>query len=330
MSPMKIMFVARHGPRDNADEDAIAHALRALGHEVECRDERDNPPRVVDVLRSGPAFLLTNKWDDLATLSLLPCPKVFWFFDLIKSDDWELTARSAERERWVREMTEACQLGFLTDGDWVAADTTGKLNWLMQGADERVIGPWGVKTTNETMYPGETRKPSPETWGRNWTGDILFTGSTIHGGVRQSFVEEMAATYGDRFLAFGHKARDRVHGRRLAELIAAAKVVVAPDGPVTHQYWSNRAYLTMGFGGLLLHPWCEGLKRQGYEQGRHLFYYRDRPHLHALLRDLLEDDGGVGRRLVATTGFKFTRDQHTYRHRCADLVRTVKAKLRLK
>lgn len=325
------MYVGRHDGADNDDEGAIAHALRALGHDVLCKDEVRDPPKLADVMRYGPDFLLTNKWSDLRTLRAMPCPKVFWFFDLVKSDDWALQARSVERERWVTDVTAVCDLGFLTDGVWVAADTTGRLTWLTQGADERVAGPWGLKPNLETVYPGEDRAPAPPAaWAPNWTGDILFTGSVIHGGVRASFVDEMRATYGDRFLAFGNKSRDRVHGRRLAELMAAAKVVVAPDGPVTHNYWSNRVYLTLGFGGFLVHPWCERLGAQGYEQGTHLFYYRDRPHLHAMIRDLLNDDHWRDRRsVIAARGYRLTAERHTYRHRCADLVRTVSHKLGL-
>ncbi len=330
---MKILYVARHGQHDNADEDAITHALRELGHTVTQYDERWNHPSSADVLRSGPDFLLTHKWDDLRGLASLPCPKVFWFFDLVNSADWELQGRSAAREEWLTGMTRVCDLGFLTDGDWVAADKSGKLHQLSQGADERVMGPWGMRSNRDgTTYPGEDVKPSsPFYWAADWTGDILFTGSVIHGGVRASFVEEMKATYDRRFLAFGHKQRDRVHGRELAELFAAAKVVVAPDGPLTDRYWSNRAYLTMGLGGFLLHPKCDGLRDQGYEQGKHLFYYNNREHLHGLLRDLLEPGNwDHGRRIVAATGYRLTAERHTYRDRCRELVRVVSAKLEVR
>ncbi len=211
-------------------------------------------------------------------------------------------------------MLDVVDLGFMTHGDQVAKDKTGKLRWLMQGADERVMGPG-------TPHP-------PSKYSPTWTGDILFTGSVIHGGRRISFVEEMQARYGDRFLAFGHHPKERIHGRPLADLLATAKIVVAPDGPITDAYMSNRIYQALGFGAFLMHPYC-GIAASHYRNTEHLFFYRDRPHLYALMDDLLQPEWDVQRRRIGMAGFKHTEARHTYRHRCAELVESVRTTLNL-
>lgn len=314
---MRIVHYANHAPRDNADENAVTHALRALGHDVLCV-ESGKRSAVADVLRFGPDFLLTHK-EEPHTLRDLKCRKVFFYFDMIESADWDLQARSKARRAWLDGMTEVCDVGFLTDGDAVAADTTGKLHHLMQGADERVTGPWG-------SHPGEDRPPAPpEAWAPGWTGDILFTGSVIHGGVRANFVDEMKRVWGNRFLAFGHKPKDRVHGRKLAELLACAKVVVCPDGPVTDRYCSNRLVQALGFGAFVTHPltrvaW-EMYPTGGYES------YSCRKYLHEQLESILLPEHADRRSEYAAVGFRATIARNLYRHRCAQLVDVVRAKL---
>jgi hypothetical protein len=317
--PLRVLHFADFRPRDNADEQAVAHALRKLGHEV--LEVPDNQRRltVADVLRFGPDFLLSHK-PPPDTLHGLPCKKVVWFWDMIRSNDWELQARSDSRAQWATDMAQVADLMFLTDGDWVAKDTTGKLHHLMQGADERVTGPWG-------SHPGENRPPAPpESWAPNWTGDILFTGSVIHGGVRASFVDEMQRVWGNRFLSFGHHAKDRVHGRRLAELMACAKVVVCPDGPVTNRYASNRLVQALGFGAFVMHPEVK-VATDMYPNGGVALYER-RDELHDAIAFWLELE--EERRGVAGQGFKETMFHNLYRHRCAQLVDVVRDKLGVK
>lgn len=155
--------------------------------------------------------------------------------------------------------------GFCTDGDWVVEDRgrTGKLRWLMQGADERTLG-FGT--------------PIPDYAG----AEILFTGMINHGRRRAEHVAHLQARYGDRFAVMGDGGpKYRRHGRELADVFASCKVVVAPDGPNTARYWSNRVYLTLGLGGYLLHPRCEGL--QEHYLASELTTYKDWAHLDYLI-----------------------------------------------
>src|SRR5258705_108551 len=132
---MRILYVAKHDAKGNCDEEAISHALEQLGHIVIKLHERDGSSTFNHVAD----FMLCHHWRNLDELRRIKIPKVFWCFDLIDSKDPTIAKRDLERINWITQMTNACDLGFMTDGDWVGKDKTGKLLWLMQGADERIV-----------------------------------------------------------------------------------------------------------------------------------------------------------------------------------------------
>lgn len=294
---MRILYIARHGQRSsNDDEGAIAHALRVLGHEVECVHENADVwtwPKA-----SGADLILCHHWQRPDLLLRRDAPTAFWCFDLIDyPSDPTLAVRCSRRKIWAEAMTDACDIGFFTDGDHVAKDTTGKLHWLMQGADERVVGRGTVKTD----IP------------------ILFTGSENGGHHRLSFVEEMRTRYGPNFV----HVTSGVHGRAMADLITGARVVVAPDAPVTDLYHSNRIYNVCGFGGYLVHP-RNGKALEDYK-GCGVDFYESREHLHYFIN--------LYRQRTPTQlrdwALEHTKTHHLYRHRCEQLIKTVKENLHI-
>jgi hypothetical protein len=292
---VRILYVARHGQPNADDEGAITHALTQLGHDVIRFGEEEG----WKARKTRADFCLSHKWDDVHAMRAIHCPKVFWWFDLVNYPDSTLNARCSQRVTWMSEVVPEVLVGFCTDGDWVSRDTTGKLVWLTQGADERVVGV-GKKTVNI---------------------DVLFTGYNRNCGEgRESFVREVRERYGKKF----HHVERGIYGRELADLIASSKVVVAPDHPVTDRYWSNRVYTTLGFGGFLLHPYAEGLWKQ-YTPGIHLVTYRNRSELFYYIDRMVAD------RETATTvsqlGLRRTITHHLYRHRCEELVKIVKERL---
>lgn len=299
---MRILYVAKHGQQNsNDDEGSIAFALEKLGHEVVKYHESgigDDwiPGRAYD-------FCLFHKWCNPRVLKNILCPKVFWYFDLV---DWPLDAtlssRCEARRRWMAEVTSLVDLGFMTDGDWVARDTTGKLRVLRQGADERVVG-FGTKQ------------------GSVYDCDVLFVGGVKGCGIqRESFLADLQERYKGRLLHVGKG----VYGRSLANLIASAKVVVCPDSPVTDRYWSNRVYVMAGFGACLLHPWVWDLNGVNnciagllaYKNREEMFKYIDQLLANSEPREHMQ-------RLVLAD----VQDRHLYRHRCEELVRVVKEQL---
>lgn len=318
---MEILFVAKHDSGDNDDEGAVAFALRKLGHDVtlvhelrrhRTRDQADALARSRDF-----DFCLFFKWGTVSEIAALECPAAFWFFDMVRSvsNDPSLLSRSESRIRWMYDVVPHVVAGFCTDGDWVRtmnrdpsspAWIEDKLVHLAQGADERVTG-FGV---------GDSRYCE--------RFDVLFTGMKHHGRDRAAHVDHLQVTWGKRFTMLGDGGpRRRLHGRQLADLFAATKVVVAPNGPNTDSYWSNRVYLTLGFGGFLLHPYCEKLL-QHYTHDQ-LVTYRSVEECDELIDFYLRhpDD----RFEMQTKGYARTILDHTYWRRCAELVSVVKERI---
>lgn len=312
---MRILFVAKHDSGDNDDEGAVGHALTALGHDVvkvhELRKHRK--PGDEDRLRATDYdFCLFFKWGTVSEIREVRVPRAFWFFDMVRPVDGDptLSARSAHRVQWMNEVIPLCVAGFCTDGDWIESCNRvlkSPLVHLMQGADERYVG-FG------TPIPGYDG------------AEILFTGMINHGQKRAAHVAHLKERYGDRFGVLGDGGpRHRKHGRALADLFASVKIVVAPDGPNTDLYWSNRVYLTTGLGGFLLHPYCKGLTEQ-YEEGEELLFYKDQDDLDRLIDEycVMAD----GREWMRKTGFNATVHRNLYRHRCAVLIDVMKERLK--
>lgn len=295
---MKIIYVAKHDSGGNDDEGAIAYALTELGHEVQ--RVREVKGRKALGLRGD--LLLFHGWRDVEVICGFAgrMPRIFWYFDLVDFPDPSLKSRCQARITWINSILPHIELGFCTDGDWVAKDTTSKLVWLPQGADGRVIG--------------------LGTWEDGYTPPILFAGIRHGGGGRTSFVDEISRVYADKFL---HISRG-VYGRKLADLITGTQIIVAPDSPITDRYWSNRVYVTLGFGGFLLHPRCEGLTSH-YEHDREIIYYIGREDLHSRLCFYMKRPSLC--REIAEAGLSRTLAEHTYRHRCEKLLRTIKERL---
>lgn len=298
---MRILYLAKHGSGGNDDEGAVAYALRALGHAVIPVPEKDgiNLPRY-----RGPHvdFLLFHKWHDPRTLKRLPWPSVFWYFDLVRwPSDPTIQARCAARVRWMNEIVKYVEIGFCTDGDLVRADPTGKLVWLPQGADERVVGR-GTRT-------GCRSKP------------LLFTGLVRNVGVgRKEWFDGVVGRYGPQLTHYSNG----MYREELREAIAQHCITLAPNAPVTDFYWSNRIYNALGFGAFLLHPYCESLSHH-YVHGSEVVYYTSPDDMFSKIEQYLPDVDG--RHQIAEAGLQRTLKQHLYRHRCEELLRVVKERL---
>lgn len=296
---MRITYIAKHDGSGNDEEGAITHALETLGHEVIRVRERVGH-RAVSYKTD---LVLFHKWFDLRALKALKCPKAFWYFDLVDfPSDPLLRGRCRGRVAWMDDVMPLVDVGFCTDGDWVARHPDNLVH-LIQGADSRMMA----------LAVGES-KPHPEA-----PPKILFTGGARGGIKRVTFVRDMRERYGAAF----HHVERGVHGRHLRSLIQSHPVVVAPDGPVTDSYWSNRVYLTLGYGGFLLHPRANGLEEH-YQDCKELVYYDDRAHLHAMI-DLYTANPDLCAE-IAANGLARTRSEHTYTHRVASMLDTLKAR----
>jgi hypothetical protein len=300
IKPHKILYVAKHNSGGNDDEGSILNALRSLGHHVQVMTE-DSASRRAPAVSSQYDFVLCHKWHDLNAAVNLNCPMVFWYFDLVvqTGDDDSLKRRNRMRSLWMHNMTDLCAVGFVTDGNAVLSDATGKLIKLPQGADQRVVG----------MDDKQERF------------DLLFTGiATGAGKARASFVEELVEVYGDRFT----HVPAGVYGRDLRRQISRHRIVVCPDSPVYPDYCSNRVYNALGFGAFVLHPRCAYLELE-YENMKDIVFYHDRQHLHYLINYFLPRE--EERRAIAKSGMEATINNYTYRHRVEKLMEVVSSKL---
>jgi len=301
---MRVLFVAKHDSGDNDDEGAIAHAFRELGHEVECLQEQRR--KRTKLLASCEAdFCLFLKWPTVSELietsKRMPC--FFYYFDMVESveGDPSLRTRSLSRVQWMFDVMPHIKLGFCTDGDWVAK-MGGPLRHLMQGFDGR----------KACLLERSVASMAPQ---------VLFTGMVNHGCKRVEHIERLKAKYGENFIIVGNRGpRGRVHGRELAQVFASTKVVVAPDGPSTDRYWSNRVYLTTGLGGFIVHPYCAGLAEQ-YPQSI-LPMYVDRDQCEEYVDLYLSNDSlrEAHRRLQ----HEYTLSRHLYRHRVEEMLKQMK------
>lgn len=299
---MKIIYVAKHDSGGNDDEGAIAHALTDIGHKVERYQEHQGE----EIYKAKGDLLLFHKWDAPYILEQLKgkMPRVFWYWDLVEMPDGDPSVynRCQTRVTWMRRTMPHVELGFCSDGDWIAKTgedgPSGKLVHLFQGADARYAG---------KLVPIEPDLPP-----------ILFTGISKGGGSkREAFVAEMKQVYGKDF----HHIRTGCHGSYLAAIIMGSRVVVAPDSPTTDRYWSNRVYLMLGYGAYLIHPYCELLAQQYEHQKEIVFYPRgDMDNLHSKIRYGLQNREYYLK--VIQAGMRRTLEEHTYTHRCRQLIST--------
>lgn len=306
---MKVLFIAKHGSGDNDDEGSITYALRQLGHEVTCvhemRRHREPGTDLVKLSKEHDLALFL-KWSVISEIASLKCPRAYWHFDLIDgSYDITLAARSAHRIQWCRDVYPHVILGAHTDGDyvhhWKSFDNDDYLMHLMQGADERYVG-FGTPAHRHGFG----------------VPPILFFGMVNHGQQRASHIAELKERYGDQFGVIGDGGpKKRIHGRELADLCASTKIIIAPDGPVTDRYFSNRLFLVSGFGGFLLHPKSYQAYTH-YLPGDHLQYYVSRDHLYKLIDYYL--DNPAKRETLRHAAFQQTIKANLYRHRVAKLI----------
>ena len=289
---MRVGYVAKHDSGGNDDEGAITFALEQLGHTVSrLREARGKLAYKLDC-----DFVLFHHWYDPESLSNVRVPTVFWNFDLVMYPDPTLKERNTRRVGWMNTITPLVDVGFCTDGDWVAQDKTGKLIRLTQGADERYVG------RGQPKYPN--------------LPPILFTGTHRGGGRgREAFVEHMLTRWRDQFMQINGQ-----HQRNLADFITSSQVCVAPNHPATDHYWSNRVYLTAGFGGCLLHPFCKSLERQ-YASHEGIVTYDSLQDFDERLHDMLDSPEECLK--IGQRAYERTLKEHLYRHRVEKLIQVV-------
>jgi hypothetical protein len=165
--------------------------------------------------------------------------------------------------------------------------------------------------------------------------DVAFVGSW-QGGYheewqhRYQLVEWLRKTYKQRVRFFPAKGEPAIRGKNLANLYASAKVVVGDSclvptvtGEPMHHYCSDRVFETLGRGGMLIHPYVEGVIESRLSTGVSTLLWAesqlaawplgDWDALKVAIDWLLEDE--LERRTLTKSGYESVATSHTYAHR---------------
>lgn len=283
---MTIAYLGNWNPYSYSTEKLIKKAFEELGHKVIPIDEReikmDKIPKAdLFLFHKGTRFGFPLK-GMVALLNQITCKKAFWYFDPVWGD----------REEWMARIIPFVDIGFMTNETFIKRHRFENLKVLRQGCDKQELGKKQEK----------------------YECDIAFTGSIY--GSRQKFVDGLQNTYGSRFRIFTN-----VFGRDFYNLCASVKILVSPKFPANDFFWSNRIYMTLGAGGFLIHPKCEGLKEE-YTAGIHYEDYGYGEELKAKIDYYLENE--KDREKIKKAGHEHTLENYTYKHRCKSLINEVK------
>ena len=281
---MQIAYIGDHSGRYNDDEGAITYALESLGHKV-CQIPEDGNYQRAEKCE---LVLFHHQHKHIDRLAKVNAPKVCWYFDLV----YALEVRD-ERQN-VDDLRSICSLFCCTDGGY----TPSGIVHLQQGADNRILG--------------NTREPK--------ITPILYIGST---GMcdRLQQLSDLERKYGNDLLSI--TGRTGVFRKDLRKITSRTKIVISLQHPANDRYWSNRVYIVCGFGGFMLHPYCEQLANC-YRDREEIVFYSTRNEMVDLIDYYLEHD--EEREHIATAGFELTKKDHTYKHRCEKLIKTVKSR----
>lgn len=157
--------------------------------------------------------------------------------------------------------------------------------------------------------------------------DVIFVGSKRYHPewpYRPQLVNWLETTYGNRFGHYGNDGRGVVRGEQLNNLYESAKVVVGDtlclnfDHP---EYWSDRIYETTGRGGMIIHPFIEGLQNDFTPDEVPMYKYGDFDGLKKLIDEFVADTDK--REAVRIAGHNRTKRDHTYTNRVQQIINTV-------
>ena len=139
---------------------------------------------------------------------------------------------------------------------------------------------------------------------------------------RGELVRWLKHAYGDNFEQFGTKGEVRYDA--LNRLCAKLKLIVG-DSVWSPYYWSNRVYEIIGRGGVLIMPKIPGLNDE-FEPYKHYIPYNkgNFAQLKEIIDYYLTHD--EEREKIRKAGFEHCKKYHTYKIRCAELIKTLEKK----
>ena len=316
---MRIVQLGNFEP-PHSTENEILDALRRLGHDVVPVQEQDNSgwrwlndelihefTGQVDMIVWTSTISLNDQVDFSVQYRMLDLARRFNIPAVaVHLDRWW----GLDREDQLQRPFFSCQYVYTADGGHQDEFREMGINhfWMPPAVSER----W--------CRPGEHRD--------EYDCDVLFVGNWMDYGHREwkhrpELIEFLSRTYGDRFLALPRRNRPAIRGLELNDVYWSAKVVVGdsclvpkPDGsPMTH-YCSDRVPETLGRGGVLVHPYVEGVQEQFCPWTWELGDWDD---LRSCINGLLQSDNAQ-RRLDS---IEHTLERNTYTVRMGQVIDAV-------
>ena len=305
---MKIIYLGQfNNPFSDTTEKHIKNAFEMFGHQVIPIDEtqfhRERNRILEEIYYENADLFFFHKggWRHKMTpeqlvefLTYVTIPKVFWWFDKISDGTAEQLSdgRRILRNEWMDLVLRYVDYGFVTDGTFVRRHNYKNLFVLRQGIGDEFID-----------YKGQ---PRPE-----FAKDITFLGKVY--GVRSDWVASLKKEFGDKFEVFNN-----VFGRNLKDCLASTKITLSPLYPTNEFYWSSRIYQMVGNGGFLIHPKLEGLKEEGWIDGKHYVGYKTYGEMIEKIKYYLKHDDE--REKIRAEGYKFCIHRFKYSDRVKELL----------
>lgn len=152
--------------------------------------------------------------------------------------------------------------------------------------------------------------------------EIVFVGSKVYHPeypFRVELLEWLHKTYGERFGHYGNDGKEWLRGHDLNVLYATAKIVVGDSCfGGRPNYVSDRYYETRGRGGLLLHPYTEGVDVEGVIT----YLAGNLEALEMAINQTLRDTDEY-REDTRISGFNWVKNHETYTDRAAEIIEKI-------
>lgn len=271
------------------DEEHIAKALEAMGHEV-VRWQREQPHVIPQA-----DFTLIAQWDGYGeqTLSELPRPLVYWAFDY-----------QADGQEWHQRLVEKADLYLskpISDSKY--------LNWRWLSQD---FAP-------EFLDRNELTDKNI---------DVLFTGTFLPWAaerirflkaVDENFNLQIHSVNPEEWTRAGFKnVSGPIMDEGLPELYGSAKINISIDHTITPGYWSDRNSQIMACGGFVLFRYVP-LSETRFRD--YITYFNDTSMCLASIQYYLENEDE--REHIADAGYQYAQAYLKTHSRVQDLVNIV-------
>ena len=297
---------------DSTSETHHAKTLGALGHQVTCLQETEASAReIAFASRDADLFVWVHTHgyhtpdivEAFAAAIGRGIPVITYHLDL-----WKGLAREKDMETdpYWRVLTDFFTCDKLM-ADYLTEHTSVRGHYLPPG----VFGP--------ECYLAEPTEPF----------DVAFVGSYGYHPewpYRARLIDWLKDTYGPRFRHYGGGGLPTVRGVDLNQVYANARVAVGDTLCLNYDYpyyWSDRLFETAGRGGFQIFPRITGITDYLTEDKEVVLYdYGNFAELKNKIDYYLTHD--AEREAIRVAGHERTKAEHTYTHRWAHILESLK------